>query len=486
MLEALKNTADKTLTENGALTYSSAGSDCLDFFAAVGALRSADEEDIINRFARAYAENADIALKTLFFARDIRGGLGERRIFRVLIRFLADRETASMRKSIPYVAEYGRFDDLLSLLGTQCEKDMLGCVKSAFADDMLKLRSGEPVSLLGKWLPSINASNRNTVRAAKRIAGALGLSCAEYRRSLSSLRAAIKIIENNLREKDYTFEYEKQPSKALLKYKRAFIRSDGERYREFMKRAQAEPSILHTGTLFPYDIVAPILKKSAMAEEERIAADTTWRALDNFAGDENALVVIDGSGSMYGWGNPSPAAVALSLGIYFAERNTGAFHNHFITFSTRPQLVKIKGRDIFERVKYCQSHNECSNTDLARVFLLILESAIKNKLSQRDMPAKLYIISDMEFDCCCENARMTNFEYAKAKFAHFGYTLPQVVFWNVQSRNSQQPVKKNEQGVALVSGSSPRLFSMLKNGILDPYSFMMEVLSSERYAAIKA
>ncbi|MBQ7503646.1 DUF2828 family protein [bacterium] len=485
MLNALKNNADKTYTENGALTYTGTGSDCLDFFASAGALRSADEEDIIKRFARAYAENADLALKALFFARDIRGGLGERRLFRVLERFLADCEPESVRKNIPYVAEYGRFDDLLCLFGTQCENEMLSYIKGVFAEDMKKLQSGQPVSLLGKWLPSVNASNGRTVRTAKKTAAALGMNCAQYRRALSSLRAAIKIIENNLREKNYTFEYEKQPSKALLKYKKAFIRNDGERYRDFIESASANPSIMHAGTLFPYEIVTHILRAPSLPEEERKAADTAWKALDNFAGNENALAVIDGSGSMYG-GRPVPAAVALSLGIYFAERNTGVFHNHFITFSENPRLIEIKGRDIFAKVKFCVGYNECANTDLAKVFDLILKSAVENKLSQKDMPARLYIISDMEFDSCCKNADMTNFACAKAKFESCGFSLPQVVFWNVQSRNIQQPVKMNEQGAALVSGCTPRLFAMLKEGVLDPYAFMLSALSSERYAAIKA
>ena len=196
--------------------------------------------------------------------------------------------------------------------------------------------------------------------------------------------------------------------------------------------------------------------------------------------------VVDGSGSMYWGGNPLPAAVAQSLAIYFAEKNTGAFQNHFITFSMQPRLIEIKGRDIVEKVQYCMSYNECANTDLTRVFDLILKAAINSGLSQSDLPAKIYIISDMEFDYCCDHAESTNFAHAKAVFEQHGYSLPQVVFWNVQSRNRQQPVKKNEQGVALVSGCTPQIFAMLKNDRLDPYGFMIDVLSSERYSVIAA
>ena len=214
--------------------------------------------------------------------------------------------------------------------------------------------------------------------------------------------------------------------------------------------------------------------------------NVTWNALEDFTGSDNALAVVDGSGSMYFLGEPCAAAVAQSLGIYFAEHNKGAFKNHFITFSTNPRLVEIRGRDIVEKVRYCMSFNEVSNTDIGKVFELILKTAVKNRLKQKDMPEKIYIISDMEFDYCAANADETNFEHAKKRFALYGYRLPQIIFWNVRSRNAQQPVKMNEQGVALVSGCSSQIFKMLKEGNLEPYKFMLSVLKSERYENIAA
>ena len=243
---------------------------------------------------------------------------------------------------------------------------------------------------------------------------------------------------------------------------------------------------LHTGTLAPYEIIGPFLSRAVVDRQERKAIDATWNAQEDLFGGENALVVIDGSGSMYGGGDPLPAAVALSLGIYYAQRDTGRFRNHFITFSEHPRLVEIKGRDICEQVGYCRQFNEVANTNIQRVFELILDTAVKNRVPQKDMPAKLYIISDMEFDCCVADGSLTNFEYARKLFARHGYRLPEVVFWNVASRNEQQPVRMNDAGVALVSGCSPRVFSMLKAGILSPYAFMLNVLGSERYAAIAA
>ena len=489
-LEDLRKEENRTYTENGALTNRSTNSYCLDLFATIGALRNAEDNEIISRFIKAYTEDGNMAMKILFFARDIRGGLGERRVFRSILKWLSVHEADSLRKNIMHVPEYGRFDDLLSLIDGPCEKDMLSFIKEQLDKDLAALKIGERVSLLAKWLPSVNTSNKDSVKTAKKLAKALGFSDTEYRKVLVSLRAEIKLMENYLREKDYSFSYEKQPSKALYKYRLAFLRNDRERYYAFLEKAETNPSVMNTGTLTPYDVVAPIINKDkervAISKWDRRSMDITWKALPDYTGAENALAVVDGSASMYWYGEYIPAAVAQSLGIYFAEHNKGCFHNHFITFSENPRLIEVKGKDIVEKLRYCMSFNECANTDLQRTFDLILNTAIQNKAKQEDIPEKLYIISDMEFDYCANHAEMTNFECAKKKFAKYGYKLPQIVFWNVNSRNQQQPVTKNEQGVALVSGTSPQIFSMLSEGILDPYSFMLETLSSERYERICA
>ena len=488
MLQYLKQESNKTFTENGAVTHKSTQSDCLDLFATIGAIRHESDEEILARFTRAFAEDKDIAMKLLFFARDIRGGLGERKVFRVILKRLAQKEPNTVRKNIQYVSEYGRFDDLLVLFGTPVEKDMLELIEEQLRKDLNALTSGGTVSLLGKWLPSVNASNKDTVAMAKKIARYLRMDDATYRKTLVRLRSHIRIIENNLREKDYTFDYEKQPSKAMFKYRRAFMRNDGERYDLFLNRVSTGEAKLHTDTLMPYEIITPFFNKN-VSDEERKAINTTWESQKDFGGNENALVVIDGSGSMYGWGEPKPATVALSLGIYFAERNTGTFKNHFITFSENPQLIEIKGEDILDKVRYCHDFNEVANTNIQKVFELILNAAQNNHVPQEELPKKLYIVSDMEFDYCTMDASVTNFEYAKRLFEAAGYELPEVVFWNVASRNRQQPVTQNEQGVSLVSGCTPRLFSMIAEGnvsAMTPYQIMLDVLGSERYEKIAA
>lgn len=489
MLDALKEESNKTYTrtENDAATYASTGSDVLDFFAAAGALREAGEAEIIVRFTRAFAAHPTYALRTLFYARDVRGGLGERRLFRVLLRHLAFAAPASLEKNLKFVPGYGRWDDLLVLLDTPLEAAAIRLIRTQLEKDLRAAWEEKPVSLLAKWLPSVNTSSRAARRQARRLAVLFGMSEADYRRMLVRLRRRIALIENALRTRDYTFDYAKQPSKAMLKYRAAFWRNDVERYKAFLSRVEHGEELLHTGTLYPYEIIRPLsgAVTPQISKEEARTLDVTWSALPDYTNGENALVVLDGSGSMYWGGNPLPSSVALSLAIYFAERNTGAFHRHFITFSGNPRLVEIKGATIVERVHYCKSFDEVANTNLEAVFRLLLRAAVKNRVPQEELPAVLYIITDMEFDACTVDADVTNFERAKELFAEAGYTLPRIVFWNVQSRSRQQPVRQNEQGVILVSGCSPSIFSMVVDGRITPYEYMEQVLDGERYAAIE-
>lgn len=483
MLNQLKTEANYTNTENGALAYYSTGNACLDLFSAIGALRNASDEDIIARFARAYIENKDTAMKILFYARDVRGGLGERRVFRVIMRYLSQYYPDSVVNNVENVAEYGRYDDLLTLLFTPVEYKVIALVREQLKRD---IAAGEgEVSLLAKWLPSVNTSSVEARAAARYLAEKLDMTYAQYRKTLSGLRAKIKIIENNLREKDYTFDYQNQTSRSLLKYRAAFIRNDAERYAEFLEKVNKGEANMNVAALYPYDVVNKCFSPTSTAKKIRNALDTTWNEMvKKFRTDGNKLVVCDGSGSMYGYGNPLPIAVAISLSILFAEGNEGEYKNHFITFSEKPRLVEIKGKDIYEKVMHCAGYNEVANTDLGKVFELLLKTAIKHKVPQSEMPETLYIISDMEFDYCVKIDK-TVFEYAKESFENAGYKLPTVVFWNVQARNRQVPVTENELGVALVSGASPSVFKIVMENVT-PLEIMNTVLSSDRYKNITA
>jgi len=513
MLKALEHEANMTRTENGAPTHRSSGSECLDFFASCGALRHADIRLILSKFIHAYAEDPDTAMKILFYARDVRGGLGERRLFRCILRYLALDTPSSVLRNLPLIAEYGRFDDLLSLLDTPCEAELIRYLRAQLDADLAAVKAGEGCSLLAKWLPSVNTSSRESRKTAKKLCRLLGMREEKYRKTLSKLRAHIDIVETRLCLRDYSFDYEQIPSGALFKYRKALYENDGERYSDYLTAVREGRAQMHTGTLYPYQIVreamrvalppcadirgvseedlAAFKEEYGVSREEMIRSlDTMWNALPDYCDGRNAIAVIDGSGSMhrdYGAGL-LPITVALSLGIYFAEHNRGRFANRFITFSETPRIVKIKGEDIVERVRYCSSFDEVANTDLFAVYRLILKAAVKNDIPQEELPEMIYIISDMEFDEATFGSPddATVHERAKQLYEEHGYRLPQVVYWNVCARNEQVPVTMNESGTALVSGASPILFRQMMGMDLDPFRMMERIIGSERYAPISA
>ena len=489
MLNYLKEESNLTATENGGTAYLSSESFCLDLFFKAGAMRGASAGDISNAVIRAYAEDPDKTMKIIFFARDARGGLGERRFFRTAVASLVSAAPGSVRKNIPLFAEYGRFDDLLVLIGTPLEGAAVDFIRSQLDRDIDAMKSGKPASLLSKWLPSVNTSSGEARQMGRHIASLLGMSERNYRKTLSALRRYTDILENRLRERDYTFKYEVQPSCAMFKYRGAFIRNDNERYTEYLSRVNRGEAKMNADRLFPYDIV-----RAAMAENispaEALSLDTAWRSLPDLtaAKNENAIAVIDGSGSMTcGCGSIRPIDAALSLGIYFAEHNKGDFANHFITFSNKPRLAEIKGADIVEKVNYCRTFNEIANTDLEAVFMLILRTALKNNVAAGDMPSKIYIISDMQFDSCIIGGNNdVLFRSMQRLYHNYGYILPELIFWNVNARHDAIPVKRSDTGAALVSGYSPAIFDMVMGGECSPETVMNRILSSERYAPVTA
>lgn len=489
MLSALKRESNKTYTENGALTNRSTGSHCLNFFAACGALRNVDDDVQLRLFVRAYAENKDLALRTLFYVRDIREGLGERDLFRNLLTWLAAKRPHSVMKNIPFIAEYGRWDDLLSLLGTPCEATAIQAIQDRLQKDLAALGKDEPISLLAKWLPSVNTSSEDKRNQAKLLSKRLKMTEKAYRQTLSRLRTHLDVLEKHLCEKDYTFDYSKQPSGAMHKYRQAFLRNDKERYKAFLDAVQSGEKTMHAGTLYPYQILKKCIGNygsSLDLNPDMIQSlDASWKSLPDYGDQRNALAVIDGSGSMYWSSNPRPADVAMSLGIYFAEHNTGYFKDHFITFSHTPRLVKLEGGNIVDRAAYCASFNGCANTNLRATFELLLETAVKNHLPQEELPETLYIISDMEFDEGVDSDK-TLFEEIKVLYEQHGYHLPNLVYWCVESRHEQFPVTKDEHGTMMVSGASPTVFRMVISQDVTPESLMLSVLNSDRYAKICA
>lgn len=473
-LNYLKEESSLSTTMNGAVAYTTTGSDCLNLFSTIGTMRGWTDEAIIAQWDKAWAEDELTALKILFYARDIRGGLGERRVFRVILNRLAEVCPGCVLYNLEAIPYYGRYDDVLPLLlNNNLRKSVSDFLRNEISCDW---------ALCAKWLPSINTSSKNTRRLAKELARSWGMSDKEYRKLLSEKRKNIGIIEHNLVNRDYTFDYSKQPSKAMFKYRKAFMRNDEERYCAYLDSVIEGKEKINTKTLMPYEITNAAFL--SLNKDEIKTLDVMWNNLPDYTNGDNALVVMDGSGSMTWGSSPYPIDIASSLAIYFADKNKGYFHNHFMTFSYRPKLIEIKGKDIHEKVCYCRSYDECANTNLENTFKVLLDAAVKNNVPQEELPKTLYIISDMEFDEAALNPNKTIFQSAKKMFNEAGYELPTIVFWRVSTIGNTVPVREDERGVVLVSGCSATLFKQVITNDMNPYEFMRKVLYSDRYRMV--
>ena len=399
---------------------------------------------------------------------------------------MADLSPEVAAQVVSAVSEYGRWDDVLVLLDTGAKKAALALVKSQIEKDTAAMANGECVSLLGKWLPSVNASSKESVRKAKILMNALEMKAADYRKLCSALRKQIKILEDFLRRRDYSFDYSEQPSQAMLKYKKAFLRNDGERYRSFLKKVIetadcAEKEKLNTKTLFPYQIVSAFDGGRAnVSAEQALPLEASWQSLERGSFKSRTIVVRDGSGSMYGTNEASPINIATSLALLFAEQLSGAFKNSFITFSQNPALVQIPetADTLQKKMAFISRFDDYTNTDIAKVYQLILDTATNGEVPKDEMIERVLIISDMEFDECAPNE--STFDVYKKRFADAGYELPELVFWNVVARGIHLPVTQNEKGVKLVSGASAQIFGDVVSGTLKnvtPYEFMLQMLA---------
>lgn len=480
MLKYLKEETNFKETENGALTHETSLSNVLDLFAQCGALRNRREDEIIKLFTKAFSEDSLLSMKVLFYTRGIRQGLGERRTFRIIIKYLADNHTEIMRKNINLISEFGRFDDILCLLDTKLYDDVINLIKIQLKKD---LDIKNECSLLGKWLPSENASSMETKRLAKKVRMGLGLTPRLYRKTLSQLRERINILETKITQKDYkSIDYSHIPSCAGLQYRSAFWRNDEERYIEFLNNLSTGEVKVNSKTLFPYQLVEKVFGNPEQYDIDLM--NGMWNNLPDYIGDnkDNCIAVVDTSGSMYG----TPLYMAISLGLYLAEKNKGEFGNHFITFASKPQLVQIQGSNLYEKTLNIARADWGGSTNIKATFDLILNTAFKNNLPQSELPSKIFIISDMEFDECGYENYKTNFDCIKDKFIAYGYEMPRLVFWNVDSRQDNIPMTMNDDGVQLVSGANPYLFELLlKNKFIGAYELMIQELNKEIYDDIR-
>src|SRR5690606_9130193 len=381
--------------------------------------------------------------------------------FRVALKHLALHNKEALRKNLHLVPKFGRWDDLWVLLETSLKDDVAQLVKRQLIQD----KKSERPSLLAKWMPSENASSYQTKKYAKILRQSYGVTPKQYRKLLSALRKRINLVETKLTEKNYKdIQYDKLPSKAGMIYRGAFFRNDLERYQEFLDSLEKGEVKVNAGTLYPNDIVGKILGGgwgwSRHSEQDIQLFEGQWKNLPDFIGEnkESSIVMADVSGSMTG----TPMNVAISLAMYIAERNKGVYRDHFLTFSSKPQLVKIQGSNIVEKVNNISSADWGMSTNIESALLTLLQVAVKNSLPKEEMIKKIYIISDMQFDSAIRGSNLNIFKEAERQFNMHGYELPSIVFWNVNAYDNQ-PMTMNEVGVQLVSGFSPSIMTQLLN-----------------------
>ena len=472
-MDDLEIETSTTLTENGGRALSTTGDKLINLFAVLGALRSRPT-DVINKFDAAFRENADLATKMAFYGRDVRGGLGERTVGRLMLRELALLYPEVVVANLKNIVKFGRYDDLFVFFDTSVETDMIEFIKKQLVLDYKCMKSYQQVSLLAKWMPSINASSEHTKALAHRFVKALNTTPREYRKTLSALRKYIDVTEVKMSANKWTdIDYKAVPSKAMSNYGNAFARHDYKGFTRYMDAVKSGDVKINASTLYPYNVIETMYGNRDVAEAQ-------WKALPNYVnGDNNFLIMADVSGSMMG----RPMATSVGLAIYFAERNHGVFANKFMTFTDSPKIVDVTGNDLFE--KYCSVTDHVGyNTNLEAAFDAILSTAVRTKCPQEDLPKALVIISDLEIDYWNGGA-LTFTEEMRKRFAEHGYEMPKLVYWNVDSRKDTFLASKNDPNAILVSGQSASTFkNLIKDIDLSAFKVMVQTLDDPRYDCV--
>lgn len=489
------------LTENGAFAYNTTAQGAiLDMFSQIGALRTRSEHDIIQKFAAAYREDALLATKLMFYGGDIReGGTGERRTFRICLKWMAENHPDIVIKNIELIPYFNRFDSLFVLVGTKCESAMWELINKILLADVRAMKSSTsnkytPVSLLAKWMPSENASSHNTRELAYRAMRALNIEPRAYRRMLSALRKHIDIVERRMSAGEWeAIDYSKVPSYAMKNYGSAFAKHDYERFNAYLKSVKKGEVKINASTLFPYDLVEKYMSQNyyarrvgdcLLADNANSVVEAQWKALPNYITKSmNAVVMADVSGSMRG----RPMATSIGLAIYMAQHNTGHYHNQYMTFTSSPKFVNIQeGASLYDCVKQVAEAGVGYSTNLAAGFKAILDTAKYYNVPKSQMPEALIVISDMEIDRYMRPGRHWDFvDVWRAKFAAAGYVCPKIIMWNVNAR--KDTFLSQSEDIIFISGQSAAAFKHLCNNLngVTAYDLMLQVLNGPAYAKVK-
>ena len=498
-VNAMNEISDKIYTENGAVSYSTTKNANVDMFALASAMRDR-QKDLVDIFKKAFEEDKELAIRNLFYMRDIRGGQGERLSFRNCMKWLIDQLSyEEFERFIQYIPTYGRWDDLINLVsvtsGTEKNRAVMIMIRNQLREDISNMEAGKSISLLAKWFPlANNTKNQKAKVFASNLRSALFKSPAQCRRAIVHMRRYLNVLEQKMSEKKWNdINYSAVPSCANKKYRKAFARNDAERYKEYIQSVLKGEAKINSSALYPYEIAYQVFNNDNFNNNfsEKTELDALWNNLPDYTNGNSAICCVDVSGSMYGNTSRAPIYSSMALGLYFAERNEGDFKNKFFTFSRNPDVVNITGESLCEKLKgMYNSDNWGMNTDVYKLFKLYVNMAKRS--NAEDCPKSLIIISDMEFDDALGSKKYgrnrvekdTIFKDVKKLFEENGVAMPTLVFWNVEARQNNVPVRCDENGTILVSGHSPVIFKFIMEG-KTPEIFMLDVLNSERYKNIK-
>jgi hypothetical protein len=454
LLKALN--AETVTTENGAKAYASTLSKVLDFFYLAPASRTAD---LTGALTSALNENTDLTVRALLWLRDAREGAGERNTFRKLVTYLAFNHTDLAAKLLGKIPELGRFDDLMLFWGTPLEDKAVVLWLSHMADYN---------ALAFKWAP------RKDKKGAKPLRTPLGYTEQEWRKFVVSNSDT---VEQKMCAKEFdSINFEHVPSVAMARYTKSFAKNATtfSLYKEALESGDAK---VNAGAIFPHDVV------KSCANGDSTVASKQWEALPNYFEEskyKNILSVVDVSYSMNCpvSGGSTAMDVAVALGLYCSEHSGGHFKDTFMTFSERPELQVLSG-NLHQRINQLKRSKWGYNTDLSKVFDVILKAGIAHNVPQSEMPDVVLIPSDMQFDQACTSSHFLpqlEFKYAKA-----GYEIPKLVFWQVNAREGGIPVTVDDKGTAIISGFSPSILKSVLSGEIDPEQVMLRTLNVERY-----
>lgn len=457
--QAVQNTAVAARTTNGMAALESTTNPVVDLFYKIGASRG---KQIVPDFERAFQFDRTLALRVAAWARDVRGGAGERQIFRDILLHLENLHPEALDRVLPHVPEWGRWDDLLVFQTKEFKAKAYDMIGAALADNH---------ALCAKWLP-----RKGDI--AIELRSHLGMSPKQYRKTLVNLT---KVVETQMCAKDwYNINFSHVPSVAAARYQKAFSRNASVAYTAYKAALKTGQAKVNAAAVYPHDVV-----RSIGAGDAEVAA-AQWEALPNYMSDANVLPMVDVSGSMCtqvgGNSNLQCIDISVALGLYCADKNRGPFKDMFLTFSENTQLEVLRG-DILSKCIQLQNADWGMSTNLHGAFEAVLNVAVNQKVSESDMPKYILILSDMQFDECTAH-NDSAIRMIERKYEAAGYSMPRIVFWNLSS-HSNVPVEFNKSGVALVSGFSPAIMkSILAAGEFTPQSIMLDTINQPRYMVV--